>query len=171
MICEICRIQRYTLHNRLRGTSVRNDGNRVLVICKAKIKLLDAITDRHTQNPLSAYGATTHPLLRTPNVIHHLLPASTLFACEERTRWARRCLHWLTWVRASDDGALMTCMRDARMGIKLIMTVFSPCSVNGTSAATKYELECAGSSGALTSSEVAPFDLSMPRPTSRDMTL
>lgn len=51
MICETCRIQRYTFHNRLRGTSVRSDGNRMIVICKAKIKLLDAITDRTYTKP------------------------------------------------------------------------------------------------------------------------
>lgn len=115
MICETCRIQQYTFHSRLRGTSVRNDGNRMLAICEAIVKLIDTITVRQTQNSLSAYRTTTHPLLRTPDIIHHLLSARTLFAGEERTRWARRCFHWFAWIRTSDDDALMTRMRDARM--------------------------------------------------------
>jgi hypothetical protein len=118
MICETCRIQRYMFHNHLHGIGVRNGGNRMLAICEAKVKSFNTITVRQIQNSLSAYGTAIHPLLRTPDIIHHLLPASTLFACEERTWWARRCLHWLTWVRTGDDHALMACMGDARMATR-----------------------------------------------------
>lgn len=41
MISETCRIQRYMFHNRLRGTGVRNDGNRMIMICETTVTRYD----------------------------------------------------------------------------------------------------------------------------------
>lgn len=69
-------------------------------------------------NSLSACISTAHPLLRTSNVVHHILPACTLLAGEEWTRRATGLLFCLVLVCTSNNDAFVARMWDARMATR-----------------------------------------------------